>query len=206
MYSILFITMNMFYNQYLLRMKSCTRTEHLFYISYWCQLDSRKARCFSLGLLGVCQNCNKNVPLFQIGLDTNYWTAVNHFFIWGSLAVYFAIMFAMTSDGIFQIFPSQFPFVGKWGTSQSRLTNQGLPCWYFPYLFHYRPYYWRTPKASVMRSLCFVAGTARNTLSQKSVWLVILLTTVVCTMPVVAMRFLKTDLHPTQTDKASILE
>uniref|UniRef100_A0A8B9RLR4 Phospholipid-transporting ATPase n=1 Tax=Astyanax mexicanus TaxID=7994 RepID=A0A8B9RLR4_ASTMX len=95
----------------------------------------------------------------QIGLDTNYWTAVNHFFVWGSLAVYFAILFAMNSDGIFRIFPSQFPFV----------------------------------------------GTARNTLNQKSVWLVILLTTVVCTMPVVAMRFLKTDLHPTQTDKASIL-
>uniref|UniRef100_A0AAR2JQP9 Phospholipid-transporting ATPase n=1 Tax=Pygocentrus nattereri TaxID=42514 RepID=A0AAR2JQP9_PYGNA len=94
----------------------------------------------------------------QIGLDTNYWTAVNHFFIWGSLAVYFAILFAMNSDGIFRIFPSQFPFV----------------------------------------------GTARNALNQKSVWLVILLTTVVCIMPVVAMRFLKTDLHPTQTDKASI--
>uniref|UniRef100_A0AAR2LYX2 Phospholipid-transporting ATPase n=1 Tax=Pygocentrus nattereri TaxID=42514 RepID=A0AAR2LYX2_PYGNA len=92
----------------------------------------------------------------QIGLDTNYWTAVNHFFIWGSLAVYFAILFAMNSDGIFRIFPSQFPFV----------------------------------------------GTARNALNQKSVWLVILLTTVVCIMPVVAMRFLKTDLHPTQTDKA----
>uniref|UniRef100_A0A3B1JRK7 Phospholipid-transporting ATPase n=1 Tax=Astyanax mexicanus TaxID=7994 RepID=A0A3B1JRK7_ASTMX len=96
----------------------------------------------------------------QIGLDTNYWTAVNHFFVWGSLAVYFAILFAMNSDGIFRIFPSQFPFV----------------------------------------------GTARNTLNQKSVWLVILLTTVVCTMPVVAMRFLKTDLHPTQTDKVRLLQ
>uniref|UniRef100_A0A8C2Q8Y2 Phospholipid-transporting ATPase n=1 Tax=Cyprinus carpio TaxID=7962 RepID=A0A8C2Q8Y2_CYPCA len=49
----------------------------------------------------------------QIGLDTNYWTAVNHFFIWGSLAVYFAILFAMHSDGIFTIFPNQFPFIGK---------------------------------------------------------------------------------------------
>ncbi|XP_017563788.1 probable phospholipid-transporting ATPase IM isoform X3 [Pygocentrus nattereri] len=96
----------------------------------------------------------------QIGLDTNYWTAVNHFFIWGSLAVYFAILFAMNSDGIFRIFPSQFPFV----------------------------------------------GTARNALNQKSVWLVILLTTVVCIMPVVAMRFLKTDLHPTQTDKVRLLQ
>uniref|UniRef100_A0A8C2GI21 Phospholipid-transporting ATPase n=1 Tax=Cyprinus carpio TaxID=7962 RepID=A0A8C2GI21_CYPCA len=81
----------------------------------------------------------------QIGLDTNYWTAVNHFFIWGSLAVYFAILFAMHSDGIFTIFPNQFPFI----------------------------------------------GTARNSLNQKIVWLVILLTTVVCIMPMVAVRFIK---------------
>uniref|UniRef100_A0A673IEF0 Phospholipid-transporting ATPase n=1 Tax=Sinocyclocheilus rhinocerous TaxID=307959 RepID=A0A673IEF0_9TELE len=83
----------------------------------------------------------------QIGLDTNYWTAVNHFFIWGSLAVYFAILFAMHSDGIFTIFPNQFPFI----------------------------------------------GTARNSLNQKFVWLVILLTTVVCIMPMVAVRFIKTS-------------
>uniref|UniRef100_A0A8C1U148 Phospholipid-transporting ATPase n=1 Tax=Cyprinus carpio TaxID=7962 RepID=A0A8C1U148_CYPCA len=93
----------------------------------------------------------------DIGLDTNYWTAVNHFFIWGSLAVYFAILFAMHSDGIFTIFPNQFPFI----------------------------------------------GTARNSLNQKIVWLVILLTTVVCIMPMVAVRFIKADLYPTHTDKAS---
>uniref|UniRef100_A0A672SQ50 Phospholipid-transporting ATPase n=1 Tax=Sinocyclocheilus grahami TaxID=75366 RepID=A0A672SQ50_SINGR len=93
----------------------------------------------------------------QIGLDTNYWTAVNHFFIWGSLAVYFAILFAMHSDGIFTIFPNQFPFI----------------------------------------------GTARNSLNQKIVWLVILLTTVVCIMPMVAVRFIKADLYPTHTDKVS---
>uniref|UniRef100_A0A8D0CJF6 Phospholipid-transporting ATPase n=1 Tax=Scleropages formosus TaxID=113540 RepID=A0A8D0CJF6_SCLFO len=50
---------------------------------------------------------------FQIGLDTNYWTAINHFYIWGSLAVYFSILFAMHSNGIFGIFPSQFPFIGE---------------------------------------------------------------------------------------------
>uniref|UniRef100_A0A671MB61 Phospholipid-transporting ATPase n=1 Tax=Sinocyclocheilus anshuiensis TaxID=1608454 RepID=A0A671MB61_9TELE len=95
------------------------------------------------------------VSSVQIGLDTNYWTAVNHFFIWGSLAVYFAILFAMHSDGIFTIFPNQFPFI----------------------------------------------GTARNSLNQKIVWLVILLTTVVCIMPMVAVRFIKADLYPTQTAK-----
>uniref|UniRef100_A0A8C1NDK2 Phospholipid-transporting ATPase n=1 Tax=Cyprinus carpio TaxID=7962 RepID=A0A8C1NDK2_CYPCA len=96
----------------------------------------------------------------QIGLDTNYWTAVNHFFIWGSLAVYFAILFAMHSDGIFTIFPNQFPFI----------------------------------------------GTARNSLNQKIVWLVILLTTVVCIMPMVAVRFIKADLYPTHTDKVRLLQ
>uniref|UniRef100_A0A670JMW3 P-type ATPase C-terminal domain-containing protein n=1 Tax=Podarcis muralis TaxID=64176 RepID=A0A670JMW3_PODMU len=49
----------------------------------------------------------------QIALDTSYWTGINHFFIWGSIAVYFAILFAMHSDGIFYLFPNHFPFVGN---------------------------------------------------------------------------------------------
>uniref|UniRef100_A0A6I8NR39 Phospholipid-transporting ATPase n=1 Tax=Ornithorhynchus anatinus TaxID=9258 RepID=A0A6I8NR39_ORNAN len=48
----------------------------------------------------------------QIGLDTAYWTAVNQFFIWGSLAVYFAITFTMYSDGMYLIFTSSFRFIG----------------------------------------------------------------------------------------------
>uniref|UniRef100_A0A3Q1IQG7 Phospholipid-transporting ATPase n=1 Tax=Anabas testudineus TaxID=64144 RepID=A0A3Q1IQG7_ANATE len=91
----------------------------------------------------------------QIGLVTHYWTAVNHLFIWGSLIVYFAILFAMQSDGIFGIFPRSFPFI----------------------------------------------GTARNCLSEKSVWLIILLTTVVCVVPGLAVSFLRVDLFPTLRDK-----
>ncbi|XP_069796468.1 phospholipid-transporting ATPase ID-like isoform X2 [Narcine bancroftii] len=53
------------------------------------------------------------VVSLQIGLDTGYWTAINHFFIWGSLAIYFAILFAMQSPGLFEIFPNQFPFVAN---------------------------------------------------------------------------------------------
>ncbi|XP_053856994.1 phospholipid-transporting ATPase ID isoform X6 [Vidua macroura] len=49
----------------------------------------------------------------QIGLDTGFWTAINHFFIWGSLAAYFAILFTMHSDGLFRMFPNQFRFVGN---------------------------------------------------------------------------------------------
>ncbi|KAG7245496.1 hypothetical protein INR49_010947 [Caranx melampygus] len=96
----------------------------------------------------------------QIGLDTHYWTAVNHLFIWGSLIVYFAILFAMQSNGIFGIFPSNFPFV----------------------------------------------GTARNCLQEKSVWLVILLTTVVCVVPGLVVSFLRVDLFPTLTDKVCHLQ
>ncbi|XP_011920696.1 PREDICTED: probable phospholipid-transporting ATPase IM isoform X4 [Cercocebus atys] len=47
----------------------------------------------------------------QIALDTSYWTFINHVFIWGSIAIYFSILFTMHSNGIFGIFPKQFPFV-----------------------------------------------------------------------------------------------
>ncbi|XP_053080014.1 probable phospholipid-transporting ATPase IM isoform X5 [Acinonyx jubatus] len=49
----------------------------------------------------------------QIALDTSYWTVINHVFIWGSVATYFSILFTMHSNGIFGIFPNQFPFVGN---------------------------------------------------------------------------------------------
>lgn len=96
----------------------------------------------------------------QIGLDTHYWTVINHLFIWGSVAVYFAILFAIQSNGIFGIFTRYFPFV----------------------------------------------GTPRNTLSELNVWLVILLTTVVCVVPGLAVSFLRVDLRPTLTDKVRHLQ
>nr|XP_055218960.1 probable phospholipid-transporting ATPase IM isoform X4 [Gorilla gorilla gorilla] len=91
----------------------------------------------------------------QIALDTSYWTFINHVFIWGSIAIYFSILFTMHSNGIFGIFPNQFPFVGN----------------------------------------------ARHSLTQKCIWLVILLTTVASVMPVVAFRFWKVDLYPTLSDQ-----
>uniref|UniRef100_A0A672N8D3 Phospholipid-transporting ATPase n=1 Tax=Sinocyclocheilus grahami TaxID=75366 RepID=A0A672N8D3_SINGR len=48
----------------------------------------------------------------QLGLDTYYWTAVNQFFLWGSLSVYFAVTFTMYSNGMYLIFTSSFPFIG----------------------------------------------------------------------------------------------
>uniref|UniRef100_A0A2K6H039 ATPase phospholipid transporting 8B1 n=1 Tax=Propithecus coquereli TaxID=379532 RepID=A0A2K6H039_PROCO len=49
---------------------------------------------------------------FQIGLDTSYWTFVNAFSIFGSIALYFGIMFDFHSAGIYVLFPSAFQFTG----------------------------------------------------------------------------------------------
>uniref|UniRef100_A0AAQ6AIM0 Phospholipid-transporting ATPase n=1 Tax=Amphiprion ocellaris TaxID=80972 RepID=A0AAQ6AIM0_AMPOC len=42
----------------------------------------------------------------------SYWTAVNTFFVLGSLAMYFAVTFTMYSNGMFLMLPSAFPFIG----------------------------------------------------------------------------------------------
>ncbi|KAM9724378.1 phospholipid-transporting ATPase ID isoform 1-T1 [Menidia menidia] len=49
----------------------------------------------------------------QIGLDTGFWTVINHVFVWGSLGSYFTIMLALHSQSLFRIFPNQFHFVGS---------------------------------------------------------------------------------------------
>ncbi|XP_069483144.1 phospholipid-transporting ATPase IC [Ambystoma mexicanum] len=48
----------------------------------------------------------------QIGLDTSYWTFVNAFSVFGSIAIYFGIMFDLHSAGIHVLFPSKFIFTG----------------------------------------------------------------------------------------------
>nr|XP_033789630.1 phospholipid-transporting ATPase IC [Geotrypetes seraphini]XP_033789640.1 phospholipid-transporting ATPase IC [Geotrypetes seraphini]XP_033789649.1 phospholipid-transporting ATPase IC [Geotrypetes seraphini]XP_033789659.1 phospholipid-transporting ATPase IC [Geotrypetes seraphini]XP_033789667.1 phospholipid-transporting ATPase IC [Geotrypetes seraphini]XP_033789675.1 phospholipid-transporting ATPase IC [Geotrypetes seraphini]XP_033789682.1 phospholipid-transporting ATPase IC [Geotrypetes s len=48
----------------------------------------------------------------QIGLDTSYWTFVNAFSVFGSIAIYFGIMFDLHSAGIHVLFPSTFIFTG----------------------------------------------------------------------------------------------
>uniref|UniRef100_A0A673XR17 Phospholipid-transporting ATPase n=1 Tax=Salmo trutta TaxID=8032 RepID=A0A673XR17_SALTR len=93
--------------------------------------------------------------LLILGLDTHYWTAMNQFFLWGSLSVYFAVIFTMYSNGMFLTLTSSFPFI----------------------------------------------GTARNSLNQPNVWLTMLLTSILCVLPVVAYRFLRILLWPTINDK-----
>uniref|UniRef100_A0A8C8GMI7 Phospholipid-transporting ATPase n=1 Tax=Oncorhynchus tshawytscha TaxID=74940 RepID=A0A8C8GMI7_ONCTS len=48
-------------------------------------------------------------------------------------------------------------------------------------------------------------GTARNSLNQPNVWLTILLTSILCVLPVVAYRFLLIQLRPTINDKVGTL-
>lgn len=48
----------------------------------------------------------------QVALDTAYWTLISHFFIWGSMLLYFGLHFFMYSNGVFALFPKIFPFVG----------------------------------------------------------------------------------------------
>ncbi|XP_054254456.1 phospholipid-transporting ATPase IC [Indicator indicator] len=48
----------------------------------------------------------------QISLDTSYWTFVNAFSIFGSIALYFGITFDFHSAGIHVLFPSGFQFTG----------------------------------------------------------------------------------------------
>ncbi|XP_058473521.1 phospholipid-transporting ATPase ID [Solea solea] len=103
----------------------------------------------------LAQTCLLVVVNIQICLDIHYWTAVNQFFVWGSLAAYFAVTFTMYSNGMFFIFTSSFPFI----------------------------------------------GTARNSLNQPNMWLTIFLTALLCTLPVVAFRFILIQLRPTINDK-----
>uniref|UniRef100_UPI00398EFEB6 phospholipid-transporting ATPase ID isoform X2 n=1 Tax=Pristiophorus japonicus TaxID=55135 RepID=UPI00398EFEB6 len=60
----------------------------------------------------IAQTCLLVAVTLQIALDTTHWTAINHFFAWGSLAVYFAITFTMYSNGMYLMFPTSFPFIG----------------------------------------------------------------------------------------------
>uniref|UniRef100_A0A8C3U9R3 Phospholipid-transporting ATPase n=1 Tax=Catharus ustulatus TaxID=91951 RepID=A0A8C3U9R3_CATUS len=50
---------------------------------------------------------------FQIGLDTSYWTFINAFSVFGSIAIYFGITFDFHSAGIHVLFPALFHFTGQ---------------------------------------------------------------------------------------------
>ncbi|XP_028319457.1 phospholipid-transporting ATPase ID [Gouania willdenowi] len=97
-------------------MHSCYSSIILFFIPWAAMYDTVRddgkdiADYQSFALLA--QTCLIIVVSAQLCLDTHYWTAVNQFFVWGSLAAYFAVTFTMYSNGMFLIFTSIFPFIG----------------------------------------------------------------------------------------------
>uniref|UniRef100_A0AAY4AEP2 Phospholipid-transporting ATPase n=1 Tax=Denticeps clupeoides TaxID=299321 RepID=A0AAY4AEP2_9TELE len=97
-------------------MHSCYSSLVLFFIPYAAIHDTVRddgkdiADYQSFALLA--QTCLLVAVNMQLGLDTFYWTAVNQFFLWGSMSVYFAVSFTMYSNGMYLIFPSSFPFIG----------------------------------------------------------------------------------------------
>uniref|UniRef100_A0A6Q2ZAC5 Phospholipid-transporting ATPase n=1 Tax=Esox lucius TaxID=8010 RepID=A0A6Q2ZAC5_ESOLU len=135
----------------------------LFFIPYAAMYDTVRSdgkdiadyQSFAL----LTQTCLVFTVCIQLGLDMSYWTAVNQLFVWGSLTMYFAVTFAMYSNGMYLAAPASFPFI----------------------------------------------GTARNSLNQPNVWLTILLTSILCVLPVVAYRFLLIQLRPTINNKAAPL-
>uniref|UniRef100_A0A3Q2QBE4 Phospholipid-transporting ATPase n=1 Tax=Fundulus heteroclitus TaxID=8078 RepID=A0A3Q2QBE4_FUNHE len=97
-------------------MHSCYSSLVLFFIPWAAMRDTVRddgrdlADYQSFALLA--QTCLLIVVSAQLCFDTYYWTTVNQFFVWGSLAAYFAITFTMYSSGMFLIFTSVFPFIG----------------------------------------------------------------------------------------------
>uniref|UniRef100_A0A8C0W769 Phospholipid-transporting ATPase n=1 Tax=Castor canadensis TaxID=51338 RepID=A0A8C0W769_CASCN len=95
------------------------------------------------------------VVTVQIALKITYWTMISHFFIWGSLGVYFCILFFLYSDGLCVLFPSIFHFL----------------------------------------------GVARNVMNQPQMWLCLILSVVLCMVPVIGYQFLKPLFWPLSVDK-----
>ncbi|KAM4719225.1 phospholipid-transporting ATPase ID-like [Anableps anableps] len=97
-------------------MHSCYCSLVLFFIPWGAMHDTVRddgrdlADYQSFALLA--QTCLLVVVSVQLCIDTYSWTTVNQFFVWGSLAAYFAITFTMYSNGMFLIFTSIFPFIG----------------------------------------------------------------------------------------------
>uniref|UniRef100_A0A8B9THD4 Phospholipid-transporting ATPase n=1 Tax=Anas platyrhynchos TaxID=8839 RepID=A0A8B9THD4_ANAPL len=85
----------------------------------------------------------------QIGLDTSYWTFVNAFSVFGSIAIYFGITFDLHSAGIHVLFPSAFQFTG---TAPNALRQ---------------PYLWLTMALTI--AVCLLPVVAQRFLSM-TIW------------------------------------
>ncbi|NWR39145.1 AT8B1 ATPase, partial [Tachuris rubrigastra] len=116
-----------------------------------------------------------------IGLDTSYWTFVNAFSVFGSIALYFGITFDFHSAGIHVLFPSGFQFTGQssWFVVLGPVSGSFVTHFLF----------------------CLFPGTAPNALRQPYLWLTMILSIAICLLPVVAQRFLSMTVWPSESDK-----
>uniref|UniRef100_A0A665URR5 Phospholipid-transporting ATPase n=1 Tax=Echeneis naucrates TaxID=173247 RepID=A0A665URR5_ECHNA len=95
---------------------SCYSSLVLFFIPYAAMQDTVRddgkdmADYQSFALL--TQTCVLCAVSIQLGLEMSYWTAVNTFFVLGSLTIYFVVTFTMYSNGMFLVLPRAFPFIG----------------------------------------------------------------------------------------------
>uniref|UniRef100_A0A665USZ2 Phospholipid-transporting ATPase n=1 Tax=Echeneis naucrates TaxID=173247 RepID=A0A665USZ2_ECHNA len=94
---------------------SCYSSLVLFFIPYAAMQDTVRddgkdmADYQSFALL--TQTCVLCAVSIQLGLEMSYWTAVNTFFVLGSLTIYFVVTFTMYSNGMFLVLPRAFPFI-----------------------------------------------------------------------------------------------
>ncbi|XP_029017518.1 phospholipid-transporting ATPase ID-like [Betta splendens] len=111
--------LNLYFNKkafFKCALHSCYSSMVLFFVPYAAMQDTVRddgkdvADYQSFALL--TQTCLMFTVSIQLGLEMWYWTAVNTFFVLGSLAMYFAVTFTMYSNGLFLILPSAFPFIG----------------------------------------------------------------------------------------------
>uniref|UniRef100_A0A8C7XSL3 Phospholipid-transporting ATPase n=1 Tax=Oryzias sinensis TaxID=183150 RepID=A0A8C7XSL3_9TELE len=125
---------NMYFNRtsfLLCIMQSCYNSIILFFIPYAAlhdtvRQDGREIADYQSFAI-LLQTCLIIVVNAQIFLDTWYWTGINHFFLWGSMAAYFALTFTMNSNGLFFIFPTMFHvFVSGTGRNSLNQPNTWL--------------------------------------------------------------------------------
>uniref|UniRef100_A0A8C5KN67 Phospholipid-transporting ATPase n=1 Tax=Jaculus jaculus TaxID=51337 RepID=A0A8C5KN67_JACJA len=103
----------------------------------------------------IVQTCLIWVVTLQVALKITFWTAISHTIVWGSLGLYFCVLFFLYSDGLYLLSPGTFQFL----------------------------------------------GVARNTMDQPQIWLGLILSMVLCVIPVIGYNFLKKQLCPLHVDK-----
>lgn len=155
-----------------------------------CICHDKMSNCFVLQALSLC---------LQFGLEMSYWTTVNAIFVLGSLAMYFAVTFAMYSDGLFRTLPSAFSFVGEWYKLWRLVSTSHRSQHMSLILFRDRTRSWLNTN---IVDVC--SGSARNSLNQPSFWLTIFLTSILCVLPVITYRFLLIQLCPSINDKVRL--